>query len=304
MEDIIYKNLDVIITIVFGLLGIWAIWYFLMLPKLKYTLEILPFVNPTDVEKKIKSRLKILYDNKEVHRLSIAKITIYNKGKGIAEIFSQPIKILFNTKILAAYPNEEVYTSGIIAKNGITENENVIEFLPQYINPNEKIIFNAVLETPNKLDVRVTGRCKGCSNIKKIRSYKYLVYFIIFALGFSFPLILSSYLEHQSKTIIEKLEKTNIEIKTISTAIEDKIESLEQRNKKVEDKMEKTNKGVLLCKKAEEICSLCKYGVTLAIAKNVSLSEIEKIDLISKIDKFSSDMEMLNIKDESTQPPK
>ena len=59
MEDIIYKNLDVIITIVFGLLGIWASWYFLMLPKLKYNLEILPVVNPTDVEKKIKSRLKI-----------------------------------------------------------------------------------------------------------------------------------------------------------------------------------------------------------------------------------------------------
>lgn len=302
MEDIIYKNLDVIITIVFGLLGIWAIWYFLMLPKLKYTLEILPFVNPTDVEKKIKSRLKILYDNKEVHRLSIAKITIYNKGKGIAEIFSQPIKILFNTKILAAYPNEEVDTLGIIERDNITEN--VVEFLPKYINPNEKIVFNVVLETPDKLDVKVTGRCKGCSDIEEIKSKKYLINIACFAWGFSLPFIPSFYSEFQSKTIIEKLEKSSIEVKAIRATIEDKIESLEQRNKKVEDKMEKTNKGVLLCKKAEEICSRCKYGVTLAIAKNVSLSDMEKIDLISKIDKFSSDREMMNINDESIQPPK
>lgn len=301
MEDIIkiFMNINwkYVISTLLALGGI----FYIIRPKLRYTIEVLPFVNPSKVDTTIKNKLKIIYDNQEVNDLSIAKVTILSKGTDACD-FSAPIKIQFNSKILYAYPNKDLLTLGI-AKEYVTSSK-IIEFLPNYINKKEKIIFYAVLETPKKLEVKVTGRCKGCSNIKKIRSYKYLVYFIIFALGFSFPLILSSYLEHQSKTIIEKLEKTNIEIKTISTAIEEKIESLEQRNKKVEDKMEKTNKGVLLCKKAEEICSLCKYGVTLAIAKNVSLSEMEKIDLISKIDKFSSDMEMLNIKDESTQLPK
>ena len=289
MEDNVYINLDVIVTVVFGLLGIWAIWYFLMLPKLKYTLEILPFVNPTDVEANIKSRLKILYDNKDVHRLSIAKITIYNEGKGIAEIFSQPIKILFNTKILAVYPNDDLYTLGIIERDGITENENFIEFLPKYINPNEKIVFNIVLETPDKLDVKVTGRCKGCSDIQEIKSKKYLIKIIYFVLG-----ALSAYI---MTFLIEKVEK-------VTTQLGNEITILEQRLSTAEGGMNKVNKDIQLCKEAKEICSLCKYGVTLAVAKNISLSEMEKIDLISKIDKFSNDLEMQNIKNESIPFPK
>lgn len=289
MEDNICKNWDVIITIISSLIGIWTIWYFLMLPKLKYTLEILPFVNPTDVEANIKSRLKILYDNKDVHRLSIAKITIYNKGKGIAEIFSQPIKILFNTKILAVYPNDDLYTLGIIERDGITKNENFIEFLPKYINPNEKIDFNIVLETPDKLDIKVTGRCKGCSDIQEIKSKKYLIYIVYFAFG-----ALSAYLVTY---LTERFAK-------VTSQLGNKITILEQEIKEVESTVAKKNKDVLLCKEAEKICSLCKYGITLAIANNISLSEMEKIDLISKIDKFDNDMEMVNIKNGSTQLPK
>ena len=268
--------------------------YFLLIPKLKYFIEILPFINPSNIDKKINGNLKIIYDNNEVKKLNVATVKIFNTGKNVAENFSAPIKIDFNSKILSAYPNEEAYELGIISDYSISDNE--IKFKPNFINSKEHVTFTVVVSELEESQIKVSGRCKGCSQIKKIKSRKYLQGIYGFILGACLPILFMCYVHYKSNS----LEKICLSLKEINDNIEKQIVEIEQRNKKVEDKMEKTNKGVLFCKKAEEICSLCKYGVTLAIAKNVSLSETEKIDLISKIDKFSSDMEMLNIKDEST----
>lgn len=288
MEDIIKMIQDINWEYVLGFIGVILTgcgFFYIIRPKLRYTIEVLPFVNPSKVDTLIKNKLKIIYDNQEVNDLSIAKVTILSKGTDACD-FSAPIKIEFNSKVLYAYPNKDLLSLGI-AKEYVTSSKH-IEFLPNYINKEDKIIFYAVLETPKQLDVRVTGRCKGCSDIQEIKSKKYLIYIVCFVFG-----VLSAYL---LTYLTEKFEK-------VTSQLGNKITILEQEIKEVESTVAKKNKDVLLCKEAEKICSLCKYGITLAIAKNISLSEMEKIDLISKIDKFDNDMEMVNIKNESTSLP-
>ena len=192
---------------VIGIIGtIITCWGILRRPKLGYTVEVLPFVNPRNVDKTIKNKLKIIYDNQEVNDLSVAKITILNKGKDACD-FSAPIKIEFNSKVLYVYPNKDLLTLGI-SKKYVTSSKH-IEFLPNYINKQDKIIFYAVLETPDKLDVKVTGRCKGCSDIQEIKSKKYLINMACFALGALAPLsimMFASYQASKTEKNVEQLE--------------------------------------------------------------------------------------------------
>lgn len=149
-------------------------------------------------------QLKIIYDNQEVNDLSVAKITILNKGTDACD-FSAPIKIEFNSKVLYVYPNKDLLTLGI-SKEYDTSSKH-IEFLPNYINKQDKITFYAVLETPDKLNIKVTGRCKGCSNIQEIKSKKYLINIVCFVFGALAPLSIMMLASHKASKAEEKVEQ-------------------------------------------------------------------------------------------------
>ena len=163
-----------------GIMGLLAtilasgigVWYFLLIPKLSYFINILPFINPSNVDKSIKNKLKIIYNNQEVEQLSLARVIICNEGKGVADNFSSPITIKFNKKILYVVPNEKVLVSGIIDEYTISRDNTKVEFKPNFINQGENIYFDFVLESTKDIDIEVTGRCKGCSAIKKVQGPK------------------------------------------------------------------------------------------------------------------------------------
>lgn len=207
MEDIMNMIKDINLEYVLGIIGLILTGcgiFYIIRPKLRYTIEVLPFVNPSKVDKTIKNKLKIIYDNQEVNDLSIAKVTILSKGTDACD-FSAPIKIQFNSKILYAYPNKDLLTLGI-AKEYVTSSKS-IEFLPNYINTQDKIIFYVVLETPKKLEVKVTGRCKGCSDIEEIKSKKYLINIACFALGALLPLSMIMFANYHASKSEEKIEQ-------------------------------------------------------------------------------------------------
>ena len=169
METIYWKICAIIIP---SLIGIWGIWYFLLIPKLSYFINILPFINPSNVDKSIKNKLKIIYNNQEVEQLSLARVIICNEGRGVADNFSSPITIKFNKKILYVVPDKKILASGIVNEYVISKDSKKVEFTPQFINQGESISFDFVLESVKDIDIVVTGRCKACSSIKKVQGPK------------------------------------------------------------------------------------------------------------------------------------
>ena len=244
MENI---NWEYVIGILGFIATVWGIFYIIR-PNLKYVIEILPFVTPTNVDKNIKSKLKITYNNQEVSQLSLARVTICNKGKAIAENFSSPIIIKFSKKILYVVPNSEILTSGIVDEYEISNDRFRIEFIPQYINQGESIYFDVVLESAKDINVSVTGRCKGCSNVKKYRSinlsYKATVILAILT-GF-FIAFCKTYITRQYENKIMQVEQ--------------KISSL---NEKIINQYEvlidaETLRAETICAESKKVCTECK----------------------------------------------
>lgn len=161
----------IIITLVSTFLsvviGLWSVWYFYAIPKLRYRVEILPFVVPLSSSSRINNKLKILYNDKEVNELSFVRITIYNKGKGVATSFASPIKIKCSNQILEAYPNKEALDNKLFPEYIISKDKKTVEFRPEYINQNESLCFYTIVDGAKNIDVSVIGRCKGCTQIKK-----------------------------------------------------------------------------------------------------------------------------------------
>lgn len=240
-------NWEYAIGIVGVIVTVWGILYIIK-PNLKYTIEILPFVNPKDVDKNIKSKLKITYDNQEVSQLSLARINICNKGRAVAENFSSPIVIKFSKKILYVVPNVEILKSGIVHEYTISNDRFRIEFTPQYINQGESIYFDAVLESAQDINVSVMGRCKGCSNIKKYKSinlsYKATVILAILT-GF-FIAFCKTYIKIQYENKIMQVEQ---KISTLNEKIINQYEVLMETE---------TLRADNICAESKKVCAECK----------------------------------------------
>lgn len=160
-------NWEIITSLLSIIIGIWVVRHFLLIPDLRYSIETQPFVITCGTNKAIKNKLKILYNNQNVEQISIATVTIKNNGWGIAKDFSSPVRFIFNSKILSAYPDSSNIQNGILSEYTISQDGKVLEFNPNYINQKESIIFKIVMETQHNFDINVTGRCNGCSTIKK-----------------------------------------------------------------------------------------------------------------------------------------
>lgn len=171
--------LSLIIQIISIIAGLWGIWYFLLIPKLRYKIDIIPVVRPTIPL----NNLKILFTDKQVSELSIGCISIYNKGLGVADNFTTPITIYSNRKILEIQLDEESFNSKIINKQSISKDGKSVELDINFINNNDNIKYYFIIEGTDDIEISVSGRCKGCSKIKHAftinRKYinKYLPWF-------------------------------------------------------------------------------------------------------------------------------
>lgn len=228
MENINWEYVISILGLIITVLGL----IYIKTPKLKYFVEILPFVSPSNVDKNIKNKLKITYNDQEVKQLDLARITIYNKGKAVAENFSSPIAIKFNNKILYALPNEKNLTSGIINEYTIAKDNTKIEFMPKFINQGENLSFDIVLERIKDINIIVTGRCKGCSNIKEIKSknisYK-IVIFLGIITGFSIAYCFNYYkFKHMNELLITQKNKLSENYQKFYNLIEKDEKNMKQ----------------------------------------------------------------------------
>lgn len=210
METIYWKICAIIIP---SLIGIWGIWYFLLIPKLSYFINILPFINPSNVDKSIKNKLKIIYNNQEVEQLSLARVIICNEGRGVADNFSSPITIKFNKKILYVVPDKKILASGIVNEYVISKDSKKVEFTPQFINQGESISFDFVLESVKDIDIVVTGRCKACSSIKKVQgTKKHRITSTILSTVLTILIFVSFFLTGVAFSLKKDIEKGQIEL--------------------------------------------------------------------------------------------
>lgn len=212
--------------------GIWGIWYFLFIPKLRYKVEIFPIIRPTLPLDK----LKILFTNKPIKELSIVSISIYNKGMGIADNFVTPITISSNKRILDLQLSKNAIETKVVKKYKILKDEKSIDLSIGFINRNEEFTCYCIIEGTDNIDISVSGRCKGCSEIKQKYMIpwrvvnKYAPWFLLLLFS-CFIAISSTLLKNRVNVLHIKLKNINqsisqqvSEIKTIKNNIKTKIE--------------------------------------------------------------------------------
>lgn len=229
-------------TLISSGVAVWSIWYFLAIPKLKYKVEILPYMVPRSENYDIISKLKIIYDGKIVNKLSFMSITIYNKGKGIADNFTTPIKIRCNAPIIEAYPDKETLECKIIKEYHISESGNEIEFIPEYINQHEMITFYAIVDGAYDINIEVLGRCKGCSKINSMITihWKTLEKYIRWLLIIAFIILIITG-SHILKNKVLKLEEN---LQNINNEISSRISEVQNLKSKF-TKVQKSKNGDL-----------------------------------------------------------
>lgn len=213
--------------------GIWGIWYFLFIPKLRYKVEIFPIIRPTLPLDK----LKILFTNKPIKELSIVCISIYNKGMGIADNFVTPITISSNKRILDLQLSKNAMEAKVVKKYKILKDEKSIELSMGFINRNEEFTCYCIIDGTDNIDISVSGRCKGCSEIKQKymipwRVVNKYVPWILLLLFSCFIAISSTLLKNRVNVLYIKLKNINqsisqqvSEIKTIKNNIKTKSEN-------------------------------------------------------------------------------
>lgn len=213
--------------------GIWGIWYFLFIPKLRYKVEIFPIIRPTLPLDK----LKILFTNKPIKELSIVCISIYNKGMGIADNFVTPITISSNKRILDLQLSKNAMEAKVVKKYKILKDEKSIDLSMGFINRNEEFTCYCIIDGTDNIDISVSGRCKGCSEIKQKymipwRVVNKYVPWILLLLFSCFIAISSTLLKNRVNVLYIKLKNINqsisqqvSEIKTIKNNIKTKSEN-------------------------------------------------------------------------------
>lgn len=213
--------------------GIWGIWYFLFIPKLRYKVEIFPIIRPTLPLDK----LKILFTNKPIKELSIVCISIYNKGMGIADNFVTPITISSNKRILDLQLSKNAMEAKVVKKYKILKDEKSIDLSMNFINRNEEFTCYCIIDGTDNIDISVSGRCKGCSEIKQKymipwRVVNKYVPWILLLLFSCFIAISSTLLKNRVNVLYIKLKNINqsisqqvSEIKTIKNNIKTKSEN-------------------------------------------------------------------------------
>ena len=193
--------------------GIWGIWYFLFIPKLRYKVEIFPIIRPTLPLDK----LKILFTNKPIKELSIVCISIYNKGMGIADNFVTPITISSNKRILDLQLSKNAIETKVVKKYKILKDEKSIDLSIGFINRNEEFTCYCIIEGTDNIDISVSGRCKGCSKIKQkymipwrvVNKYAPWLLVLLFSLSIA---ISATLLKNKVRTIHMKLKDINQDI--------------------------------------------------------------------------------------------
>lgn len=226
----IYWNIG--LTIFSVVAGLWGIWYFLLIPKLKYKTEIFPIIRPTI---SLDDKLKILFTNKPVNELSIVCISIYNAGLGTADNFTTPITICSNRQILEVQLNKDAITNKVIKKYKISKDEKSIDLNVGFINRNEEFTCYCLIEGTDNIDISVSGRCKGCSRIKPafiinwkcVNKYAPWLLILLFSLSIA---IGTSLLKNRVRTI-------HIQLKNINQSLNQQVSDIKKINN-----IEKTQK--------------------------------------------------------------
>ena len=225
--------LSLIIQIISILASLWGIWYFLLIPKLRYKIDILPVIQqrfPLD-------NLKVLFANQPVSELSIVSIYIYNKGLGVADNFTRPITIHSNRRILEVQLNKDSINNNIIKKHSISKDGKKISLDVNFINNEDEIKCYCIIDGVNNIDISIAGRCKGCSKIKqgfminlntlnKIADYVLLVSFLVF-------IVIGSSL------IKNKIQMHEAKLKSLSQNINQQISEIKKNDNSIENESEK-----------------------------------------------------------------
>lgn len=225
--------LNLIIQIISIIAGLWGIWHFLLIPKLKYKINIIPIIKPAFSL----SKLKILFMDKPISELSFVCISVYNKGLGTADNFATPIIIHSNKRVLDVLVNDDAINNKVITKYSILKDNQSVELKVNFINQGEDIKCYCIIEGSDNIDISVSGRCKGCSKIKPTFMInwksvnKYITWLWIWL--FLILIIIGSILiknriqqmEIELKDINQNISQTVSKIKTIKNNIKTKSEN-------------------------------------------------------------------------------
>lgn len=164
-------SIDLIISIIFGLIGLFFSIYFYLksrkYKKLSYLIE-----NDTIFNEKINvDRLTVSYNNQRLSGFSIAKLLIVNDGKEVIEESDiskkEPLRILLTDhKIL----DVNVLHSGDnkIEINKISDNSFSIHF--EFLNPKEGIIIKFLHDGAPFEKIKLGARIKSVNNITNLNS--------------------------------------------------------------------------------------------------------------------------------------
>ena len=232
MMDSIYCNIG--LTIFSVVVGLWGIWYFLLIPKLKYKTEIFTLIRPTT---SLDDKLRILFTNKPVNELSIVCISIYNAGLGTADNFTTPITIHSNKQILDVQLNKDAINCKVIKRYKISKDKKSIDLYVGFINRSEEFTCYCVIEGTDDIDISVSGRCKGCSKIKPafMINWKYVNEFApwLLMLLFSLSIVIGATL------LKSRVRSIDIKLKGIDQNISQQVSDIKKTNNSIKLESEK-----------------------------------------------------------------